>query len=114
MQNIVIDFIKRYIGQTGLYALVFLLLGGSGYAYVMANVVTPTMLAEQIDTVKASATVDRVELEQSILRKEQNEILDKIDEGKAKPRHRLRLKEVSDRLKTLDSLKTDAIKKLTK
>jgi hypothetical protein len=112
MQGVILEFLKKYIGQTGLYAIVFLVAGGIGYAYAADKIVTPAMLEAQLDTVKASATLDRTLLEKSILQREKEELLDKIDEGKAKPRHKTRLKEVEKRLDVLDSTETKALKVL--
>ena len=112
MQGIIIEFIKKYIGQTGLYAIVFLIAGGVGYSYAADKIVTPAMLEFQLDTVKASAVLDRIPLERSVLNSDKGIILDKMDEGKAKPRHLLRLKEINERLKVLDSTETKALKVL--
>ena len=110
MQGIIIEFIKKYIGQTGLYAIVFLVAGGVGYAYAADNIVTPAMLETQLDTVRASANLDRIPLERSVLNNEKGIILDKMDDGSAKPRHKIRLKEIDKRLIVLDSLEIKALK----
>lgn len=57
----------------------------------------------KIDTNVASLKIDGAKLEFSLLRKEKNEILDIIDDGKAKQRHRDRLEEINDRIKELNN-----------
>lgn len=118
--NYIIEFIRKYLGDKVFWAIVFLVAGGTtviyAKSYIDANVASPAfveaMVSEKIDTAVASFKFESIELKISLLRQEQEGILDRMDDGLAKPRHRTRLREVEDQLKTLDSLKQDVVKKL--
>lgn len=59
-------------------------------------------------------TITTANLEESILRREQNDILDKADKGLAKERDRVRLKEISERIKQIHEIKTASEAELRK
>ena len=62
-------------------------------------------IQQKIDVNIAALKIANADLEESILRKEKNDILDLIDAKKAKQRHLDRLQEINTRLQLLDTSK---------
>jgi hypothetical protein len=109
-----IDTIKKYLGDR-VFDFVILIIAGFTIAVSYPEyLVTPDSLNKQtsaihkkIDSNVAALKIANADLELSILKKEKNDILDLIDAGKAKQRHKDRLQEVNDRIKKLEDNKTE-------
>ena len=120
-----LEIVKKYLGER-LFTFITIMIFGFIVAIMYPKfLVTPEVLAStrqeltderksedsrierRLDMGFCSFTVQNVDLETSLLTKEQNEILDIIDSGKAKQHHYVRLKEIANRLIIITKIKLD-------
>jgi hypothetical protein len=106
------DEIKKYIGKKWTLIISFIAFGFIVATTYTNFLVTPEVMAQEVkrlelklDTNIASLKIANGDLEVSLLKKEKNELLDLIDSGKAKQRHRERLEEVKKRIDFLEATK---------
>ena len=61
-------------------------------------------IEKKLDISICNYNITNARLEESLLRKEQNDLMDMVDKGAAKERHRIRLNEITNRLLQLKDI----------
>jgi hypothetical protein len=107
-----IEAFKRFISEKWIDAAIILAAGFLiAVSYPKYVITTDTFAQEKqtilqkLDTNVAALKIANIDLEVSVLRKEQNDLLDLVDANKAKQRHKSRLIEIQYRLIELDKQK---------